>query len=570
MDNKTSSPSDHQLLLIGAFCLVALVSGPLAFMARAYSENRSIRVLILSLIGLIGVVSGNLIVSYLRERKNERLKEAEILGLTKDAVFCGLSNSGEKVFIKPKQRIMHTQVIGTTNAGKTESVILPWAIQDIEQGRGLILIDGKSDRGLLNKLWSYSSRFGREKDFNLFSLGSIDESQSFNPLIGGSPEEVCERVFNAFTFENEFYRSIQFEALAQVLRIFASSNEPATFLKIHQAISNPVILQKLLHQSGDKSLSHWLQSFRKLPAADREQRTSGLLSQMSHFAFGAGNRLFNSSQPAIDISRALENNEIVYFQLPVLLSPFMGSATGKLVLQCLQSAIARRHQSKGSIKPFFSVFLDDFTEYLYPGFVSILNKSRSANIGVVFAHQALGDIEALGGPIANAILTNSNLKIFMRGNDPNSAEHFSKVVGTQTGMKLTERRRLGLLIDTSTGDASSREVEEFIIHPNHFKRSLGVGEAVMVVPHERGSKTVEMKFSMCDDLPVLPLQKRESLVAEGFHESTENSCPDDQGISEVLQRQKKEPYAVIQKTDLRSNDSSSSDPVTPSERLCNP
>jgi TonB-dependent SusC/RagA subfamily outer membrane receptor len=37
---------------------------------------------------------------------------------------------------------MHTQVVGTTNAGKTESVILPWAIDDIKNGRGLILIDG--------------------------------------------------------------------------------------------------------------------------------------------------------------------------------------------------------------------------------------------------------------------------------------------------------------------------------------------------------------------------------------------------------------------------------------------
>jgi hypothetical protein len=47
--------------------------------------------------------------------------------------------------LKPRQRSMHTQVIGTTNAGKTESVIIPWAIQDIHSGKGLLLIDGKAD-----------------------------------------------------------------------------------------------------------------------------------------------------------------------------------------------------------------------------------------------------------------------------------------------------------------------------------------------------------------------------------------------------------------------------------------
>lgn len=69
-----------------------------------------------------------------------------------------------------------------------------------------------------------------------------------------------------------------------------------------------------------------------------------------------------------------------------------------------------------------------------------MNKSRSANVGIVFAHQALGDITVLGDSVANSILTNANLKVFMRGNDPDSAEYFSKVIGTLTSTKFTERQ----------------------------------------------------------------------------------------------------------------------------------
>lgn len=47
---------------------------------------------------------------------------------------------------------------------------------------------------------------------------------------------------------------------------------------------------------------------------------------------------------------------------------------------------------------------------------------------------------------------------------------------------------------------SVRDVEEFAIHPNIFKKDLGVGEAIMIVPHERGSKTIRIKFSKTDDL----------------------------------------------------------------------
>ena len=42
-------------------------------------------------------------------------------------------------------------------------------------------------------------------------------------------------------------------------------------------------------------------------------------------------------------------------------------------------------------------------------------------------------------------------------------------------------------------------VEEFAVHPNVFKKDLGVGEAIMIVPHERGAKTVRIKFSKTDD-----------------------------------------------------------------------
>lgn len=219
-----------------------------------------------------------------------------------------------------------------------------------------------------------------------------------------------------------------------------------------------------------------------------------------------------SSHFSIDLDLALSSGQIVYFQLPMLLAPFLGKATGKLALQALQSAVANRHRS-GQKPKFYSIFLDDFTEYLFPGFVSILNKTRSANIGVVFAHQALGDIKTLGEPIANSILTNSNLKIFMRGSDPESAEYFSRVVGTKEVMKFTERTKRGVIGREHTGDESARAVEEFIVHPNRFKSSLGVGEAVMIVPHARGSKSVQMKFHKFEDVepwPMLPILKVES------------------------------------------------------------
>lgn len=454
-----------------------------------------------------------------------RKQEATVIGPEKGAVFCGVTDKGESVHIKPRQRAMHTQVIGTTNAGKTESVILPWAIQDIEQGRGLILIDGKADRSLLDKLWSYAVKHGRQDDFRLFSLSHIEESHQFNPLIGGSPEEVAERVFNAFEFENEYYRSVQFEIFSQVMRIFAEAGETPTFLKVFEAISEPIKLKALAGKFTNASLKNWVKLYAALPPTELAQRTSGLTAALSHFAFGKTAPLFNTVEPSICLDEALKKNQIIYFQLPVLLSPFLGKASGKMILQSVQSAVANRHRGKDRNHAFYSVFLDDFSEYLYPGFVSILNKSRSANVGIVFAHQALGDIKTLGDAIANSILTNANLKIFMRGNDPESAEYFSSVIGTRKSMKYTARTKRGIWSQEDTGDASVREVDEFVVHPNRFKSELGVGQAVMVIPHEAGSKTINIKFRKYDDIEAQPLNTVEKEMSAGLANLPETETP---------------------------------------------
>lgn len=480
------------------------------------------------LVGVVVLLLTPLFYWMLRKREinlKKRNQEKAVIGKADGSVFCGVNDKKEEVHIKTRQRGMHTQVIGTTNAGKTESVILPWAIQDIEQGRGLILIDGKSDRSLLDKLWAYTVKHKRQKDFRLFSLSSPDESHQFNPLLGGSPEEVAERVFNSFEFENEYYRSVQFEIFAQVMRIFSESKEMPTFLKVFEAISEPNKLKALAEKTGNQALKNWAKHYAGLPATEVAQRTSGLTAALSHFAFGRTSDLFNTETPTIDLNNALKENQIVYFQLPVMLSPFLGKASGKMILQCLQSAVANRHRGEDRNHNFYSVFLDDFSEYLYPGFVTILNKSRSANVGIVFAHQALGDIKTMGDAIANSILTNANLKVFMRGNDPESAEYFSKVIGTVKSMKYTSRTKRGVWKQEDTGDASAREVDEFIVHPNRFKNELGVGEAVMVIPHEAGSRTINIKFRKFDDLKPEPFLKIEKTVSAGLADLPETLTP---------------------------------------------
>ncbi|MFN3453801.1 MAG: type IV secretory system conjugative DNA transfer family protein [Pseudobdellovibrio sp.] len=539
MGDKNSPSSNGEttfIAIIGLFLLVKILD---SFWLWTNKSNRNL-LIVMGLLIVIMIPVGRMIWIKIKKKRDQNIFSKSITAKSEDSVFCGTTDKGEDIWIKTRQRAMHTQVIGTTNAGKTESVILPWAIQDIHSGKGLLLIDGKADNSLIDKLWAYTKQAGRENDFKLFSLSRREQSFQFNPLLGGTAEEITERVFNAFEFENPYYRSLQYEVMNQVMRVFETTQTVPTFQRLHQAISTPSLLEDMLPKIKDDNLKHWVMNFAKMAPKDREERTSGLLSAIGHFAFGENARLFNPEAGAITIDDALKNNQIVYFQLPVLLSPFLGKATGKLVLQSLQAAVANRHRLAGKEeKRFFSVFLDDFSEYLYEGFISILNKSRSANVGIVFAHQALGDITVLGDSVANSILTNANLKIFMRGNDPDSAEYFSKVIGTLTSTKTTERQTKSLFGVNKSGEMSARDVEEFAIHPNIFKRDLGVGEAIMIVPHERGSKTVRIKFNKTDDLEPIPIPEIAKtmmpLLEFKKYEATDNHVGTSISVSQIAQ-----------------------------------
>ena len=260
------------------------------------------------------------------------------------------------------------------------------------------------------------------------------------------------------------------------------------------------MLFHLAKKTEDQKLISWSNDFLKKTNEERNQETSGLISQLQALAVGDTAPIFNAENSDIDLEKALNEGSIIYCQLPVLKIPTLGKTVGKLILQCLQSAVASRHLGTSKNKEFFSIYLDDFTEYLTESFVSLLNKSRSANVGVVFAHQALGDLADLGDGVKNTILSNSNLKVFMRTNEPESAEYFSQTIGTIQGLKRTERETSGTFGSEKTGEASVRDVEEFKFHPNVFKQDLGVGEAVIIIPHSTGSLPVRLKFRKTPDI----------------------------------------------------------------------
>jgi type IV secretory pathway TraG/TraD family ATPase VirD4 len=450
-------------------------------------------------------------ISVLRNRYLDHYEDKFVTSEDEQSVCLGEEYKTKKmVHLKAPFRTMHTQLIGTTNAGKTASVILPWAARDIELGRGLILIDGKADQGFLDKLYAQAVQAGRQKDCVVFTLANPHLSSTFNPFCQGTAEQITERVFSSFEFSDEYYKGIQFSAMRTVVALLMRRGQPPMPGVVRELLRDRKKLQGWLEGLKDANLTRDVLAITNDDDETFAKNYSGIVTALGHFSQGETATLFNTKHPEISLSDVLKNRKICYFQLPTMQFPYLGQATGKLLLQSLQSAISELQGSgSGRLDTLFSVYLDDFNDYIYPGFVSLLNKSRSANIGVVFAHQSLGDLEKVSPDFKQIVLTNTNIKIVMRSNDPESAEHFAKTIGTITSEKTTERRRSALLGQENTGDQSIREVEEYVFHPNIFKADLGLGEGVVIIPHIRGRIVKRIKFKTVPELPVLRMPIRD-------------------------------------------------------------
>ncbi|MBI3557956.1 MAG: hypothetical protein HY074_16965, partial [Deltaproteobacteria bacterium] len=376
---------------------------------------------------ILAALGASLCLAIISPLWNKRIKnkaEKEIVAEDKTSVYLGRTDEDEKIHLKQQHRTLHADIIGPSGVGKTESTILPWSIRDLETGAGLLIIDGKSDKTFLEKFYAYVVKSGRSSDFRLFSLADSLSSSTFNPLMGGTSYEVAERVFSSFTFENEYFRNVQYMLFHAIIRLIIERDEIPTFALVRRLLTDTEMLGGWLDHCEDNDLRHELGEFLKLPDKDRTEKISGLDAQLSHFATGELAQLFNATEPQIKMDQVLRENLVCYFQLPSMYMQQLASATGRLVLQGFQNAVSKRHLGLSEKPGFFSCYLDDFQDYIYEGFGALLNKARSANVGVVFSHQSLGDLDKVSPAFKNIVLTNTSIKCVMRNNDPDTCEYF--------------------------------------------------------------------------------------------------------------------------------------------------
>ncbi len=396
-------------------------------------------------------------------------------------VYLGYGLNQEKpLYLTNDQRLMHCEVVGSTGTGKTESVLLPMLAHDISHGKGAIIIDGKGDLELRDKIRYIVHKQKREDDFYFFSLSHPQKSNTYNPLYRGNPTELKDKLVNSMSWSEEFYRRMAEQAALTLLNAIASAGRKPRFRELHGYLTDLQALQKLSDETRSPVLK---EDIGKMVTGfkDNHKFLAGLISDLFLTSRSEFSDLLDTDDPDIDLLSLYENNQICYFALDLQKYADTSRRLGRMIIQDIRAASShivshltayRRH--------FFPVFIDDASSFLELNFIDFLNKCRASGYAVTILHQSLGDLVYRGmSNFQQQVVENTNIKVILRQDDPFSVEKFVKIAGTRRTMIATYQTQEQILGKGLTGAGSVREGQTFRIEPDLI-RGLKRGEAALI------------------------------------------------------------------------------------------
>lgn len=241
------------------------------------------------------------------------------------------------------------------------------------------------------------------------------------------------------------------------------------------------------HMPASESLSYELGELAQyLRSKENWKELHGLRTQIKLLLDAEFGRLISpqGGEAGIDLYQCIQEGKIVYILLDSQRYGESAVKLGKLILQDLKAASSRiLDEIPKEKRKHCAIIVDEFADLATEPFVGFLNRARASKLGIVLAHQEMSDLDAFSKTMRDQVMGNTATTVSFLQKMPESAERLAKIAGTKTTYQRTKQLadQEGLLFKTKqyTGVESEREVEEYIIHPNVFKK-LTVGECVMI------------------------------------------------------------------------------------------
>jgi conjugal transfer pilus assembly protein TraD len=430
----------------------------------------------------------------------------------------GVGFSDEKSICLPTTALsLQTALVGGTGSGKTR-LMESLAVQAVLRKEPVIIIDPKGDNELADRIYDVCLNSGRADDFQFFSLAHPKHSNSYNPLDNFSkPTDIASRIRSIMDVKGDtFYADFIWNVVLGVCKGLMALNESITLKNIDKYALGDI---KLLFDKVEREIKerkndhdermsmledahHHLSTLLDYPGDFFTKVRSNLTPILSSLTYGETGSLLSEVPSDITWEKAINKNRVVYFYLGSMLDATVSKNVGRLALQDFLYYV-------GSIYAFqrdndrvpINLFVDEFYNVMFDGYVDLLNKSRGAGVRVTLGMQTSKDIESVTDKARAAqILANTNNKIFLRTPETEIAEMFQDLFGEtvihermKTISYSPDAKEDGVFFGASAGERLMNKAVPLV--DKSYITSLPIGHAFM---YTQGEAPYKLRLPLID------------------------------------------------------------------------
>ena len=368
---------------------------------------------------------------------------------TQRAFATGVADqAGERIGISIGDALYHTVLLGPTGAGKS-TALAHLALADIHAGRGVLLIDPKTDlvadilaripeqrRDDVVVIDPTSSRPVGINPLARVQMTRSAPSSSGSDVSGGgaSPELVADTVLA--TFKGVFAESwgVRVEQVLSAALVTLARTPGATLVDLPLLLTNPAYRQRLIAASGADPLGtgQFWAAYEALSEAQRQQWVGPVLTRLQPFLIRPHLRAtLGQAAPSFDLGEVFTRRRIVLVSLNKgVLGAESARLLGSLLVGQLWPLILARAAVEPSRRHVVSVFIDEVQDYLsLPGSLAdALAQARSLGAAFHLAHQYRGQLPAA---LKAGIDANARNKIIFSLSAADAAELARQAIGLE-------------------------------------------------------------------------------------------------------------------------------------------
>jgi hypothetical protein len=365
-----------------------------------------------------------------RERRKTKAAPSTVVG--HELVLGENRHAGKTITVtlNAEQRSRHMYLIGASGTGKS-TLLLNLIVQDIQNGQGIGVLDPHGD--LIDAILGHIPA-ERHADVVLLDPSDDQYPVGFNILSAHSELEKTLLASDLAAIFKRFSTSFgdQMQAvLSNAILAILENDRGGTLLDLRRFLTEKPFREEYLRSVTDPEISYYFQ--REFPLLKGSPQAP-ILTRLNTFLRPKPIRYMVAQCEGLDFGSIMNDGRIFLAKLAHGLigeenSYLLGAL---LVTKFHQLAMGRQEMAAAGRRP-FTLYIDEFHNFVTPSVASILSAARKYRLGLVLAHQEMRQLWDQDAAVGSAVLTNPCTRICFRVGDWDAkklAEGFSSFNAT--------------------------------------------------------------------------------------------------------------------------------------------